>query len=71
MITLLYNCLNLLVSVAKLWTVTWSRVRRKEVETFALRQLGLDCVERKMHWCTVLLKDKIVINYALITSKIH
>jgi len=38
-------------------------LRRKEVASFALQQL--DCIERKMPWCTVLLKDKIVVNYAL------
>jgi len=39
---------------------------RKEVESFALQQL--DCVAGKMHRCTVLLKDKIVINDAIIAS---
>jgi len=33
-----------------------------EVESFALHQL--DCVEHKRHWCTVFLKDNIVINSA-------
>jgi len=43
--------------------------RDKEVQSLALQQL--DCVERKMHWCTVLLKDKVVINdvYVIIASK--
>ena len=51
---------NLVVSGIKLCTVTGPPIRRKEVESFAMQQL--DCVERKMHRCTVLLKDKIVIN---------
>jgi len=41
---------------------------RKEVDSFALQQL--DSVDCKMHWGTVLLKDKIVINDAIITSNI-
>ena len=48
-------------SGVKLWTVI---AQRKEVESFALQQL--DCVECKMHRCTVLLKDKIVINDTII-----
>jgi len=36
--------------------------------SFALLQL--ECVERKMHRCTVLLIGKIVINDALIASNI-
>jgi len=61
---LLYDSLNLIVSGVQLWTVTGPYVRRKEAESFALQQL--DCVECKMLWCTVLLKDKIVINDALL-----
>jgi len=65
---LLYDSLNLVVSGVILWAVTEPEIRRKQVESFALQQL--DYVERKMHWCTVLLKDKIVINCALIASNI-
>ena len=38
------------------------------MKSFALQQL--DCVECKMHWCTVLLKYKVVINDAIIASNI-
>jgi len=41
-------------------------MRRKEVESFVVLQL--DCVECKMHWSTVVLKDKIVINDAILAS---
>ena len=44
---LLYDSLNVIVSGVKLWTVTEPQVRRKGVESFALRQL--DSVEHKMH----------------------
>jgi len=64
MLMLLYDSLNLVVSGVKVWTVTGPQLRRNEVEIFALQQL--DYVECKMHWCTAFLKDKIVINYALI-----
>ena len=40
-----------------------NRYRRKEVESFPLQPL--DCIERKIHLCTVLLKDKLVTNKAL------
>ena len=53
-VTLLYDSLNLMVSGVKLWAVMGPKLRRKEVQSFALQQL--DCVEScKMHWCTVLL----------------
>jgi len=48
------------------WTVTGAQLKRKEVESFELQQL--DCVECKMHQCTVMLKDKIVINDAIMAS---
>jgi len=51
------DALNLIVSGVKLWTVMGpqhSLKRRKEVESFALEQLN--CVERNMHRCSVLLK---------------
>jgi len=57
---LLYDFLNLVVVGVKLWTVTGPWLTRKEVESFAMQQF--DCVECKIHWCTVLLKDKIVVN---------
>jgi len=60
MLMLLDDSLNLIVSRVKFWTVIGSWLRRKEIESFALQQL--DCVECKMHQCTVLLKDKMVIN---------
>jgi len=66
---LLYDFLNLTVSGVELWTIMGPWLRRKEVESFALLQL--DCVERKMHQCTVLLKDKIVINDVLMASNIY
>ena len=68
MLMLLYDSLNFVDSRVKLWTVTEPYLRRKEVGSFALQQLH--CVERKIHRCTVLLKDEIVINYALIASTI-
>jgi len=69
MLMLLYDSLNLIVSGVKLWAVVGPLLRRKEVhESFALQQL--DCVECKMHLCTVLLKDKIVINGAIIAFNI-
>jgi len=40
----------------------------KEVQSLALQQL--DCVEREMHQCTVLLKDKVLINDTIIASNI-
>jgi len=43
-------------------------VKRKEFESLALLQL--DYVERKIHQCTVLLKDKIVID-TLTASNVH
>jgi len=57
---MLHDSINVTVSGVNLRTVMEPSFRRKEVESFALQQL--DCVECKMHWCTVLLKDKIVIN---------
>jgi len=68
MLMLLYDSLNLTVSGVKLWTVVGPQLRRKEVQSFALQQS--DCVECKMHRCTVLLKDKIVINDAVIAFNI-
>jgi len=53
MLMMLYDSLNLIVSGVKL---LWNR---KEVESFALQQVS-NCVERKMHYCAVLLKDKII-----------
>jgi len=58
MLMLLYDCLNLIVSGVRLWNVTGLWLGRKEVESFALQQL--DCVERKIHHYTVLMKNKIV-----------
>jgi len=43
---------------------------RKDVYSFALQQFSLDCVERKMQRCTVLLKGKIVINDKIVASNI-
>jgi len=65
---LLDGSLNLRVSGVKLYAVmslvsTSFLLSSKEVESFALQQL--DCVECKIArctGCTVLLKDKIVIN---------
>jgi len=57
MFMLLYDSLHLTVSVVKRWTL-------EEVEQ------QLDCIECKMHLCTVLLKEKIAINYALIAFNI-
>jgi len=57
MLTLLYDSLNLVVIGAKLWTITEPKLRRKKVESLALQRLHY--VERKMHWRTVLLKNKI------------
>ena len=69
MLILLYDSLNLVVSGVKFWTILRDHtVRREEVESFSVQQLV--CDERKMHRCTVLLKDKIVINDALIASNI-
>jgi len=61
---LVYDSLNLIVSGVNLWTVMGPQLRRKDVQGFALQQL--DCVECKMFQCIVLLKDKIVINDAII-----
>jgi len=63
---LLYDSLNLIVSGVNLWTVMGPQLRRKDVQGFALQQQQLDCVECKMLQCIVLLKDKIVINDAII-----
>ena len=63
MLVLLYDSLILVVS----WTVVKQKLRRKEVESFALHQF--DCVQCKMHRCTVLLKYEIVINDAIIASR--
>jgi len=52
-----YESLNLVViGIMGPW------LRKMEVDTFALQQL--DCVECKMHWCSVLLEHNIVINNA-------
>jgi len=68
MLMLLYDSLNLIVSGVKLWTVMGSQLKRKEVQSFALQQL--DCAEHKMHRYTVLLKEKVAINYAIIAPNI-
>jgi len=60
MLMLMYDSLNLVVNVVKLWTVMGPQLRRKEFQSFALQKL--DCVECKMCRCTVLLKVKIVMN---------
>jgi len=36
--------------------------KKNKVDIFALHQL--DCVEHNMHWCTLLLKDNIIIHNA-------
>ena len=58
MLMLLYDSLNLVVIEVKLWTVTGHNSGDKEVQSLVLQQL--DCVEHKMHWCTVLPKDKML-----------
>jgi len=66
MLVLLYDSLILVASGVNLLTVVKQKLRRKEVEIFALQQF--DCVERMMHRCSVLLKDEIVINDVIIAS---
>jgi len=55
MLMLLYDSVNIVVSGVKFCAVM-GQVRRKELQSFTLQQL--DCVKRKTHRCTILLKDK-------------
>ena len=57
-ITLLYDCLNLVVDVFHLWAVA-AIAHKTESLSFVLQQLIY--VVYTMHRCTVLLKDTVII----------